>query len=116
MAIQERSAGLDKRWAEYPADEWSDAIVECYLALLADSPDTLIARKLGLDAAGEVSGRAREVRAAGGMRTVTGRRAVAAFDAELRNTGNSRNPGTTADITAAAIFVVLLTRGWNAHS
>ena len=27
--------------------EWPDAVVECYLALLADSPDTLIIRKLG---------------------------------------------------------------------
>jgi triphosphoribosyl-dephospho-CoA synthase len=106
-ALQEaRAAGL----------EWSDAIVECYLALLADSPDTLITRKLGLNAAGVVSSRAREVRAAGGMRTDTGRHAVAAFDLELRKSGNSMNPGTTADITAAAIFVVLQSRGWSAHS
>jgi triphosphoribosyl-dephospho-CoA synthase len=96
--------------------EWSDAVVECYLALLADSPDTLIARKLGPDAAGKVRARAMEVRAEGGMRTNAGRRAVASFDLELRDAANSRNPGTTADITAAAVFVVLLnngTEGWN---
>lgn len=96
--------------------EWADAIVESYLALLADSPDTLIVRKLGPAAAGEVQSRAIEVRAAGGMRTDAGRRAVAAFDLALRNTENSRNPGTTADITAAAVFVVLLTGGWNSRS
>jgi triphosphoribosyl-dephospho-CoA synthase len=96
--------------------EWADAIVECYLALLADSPDTLIVRKLGPAAAGEVQLRATEVRAAGGMRTDAGRRAVAAFDMALRNAENSRNPGTTADITAAAIFVTLLTGGWNSRS
>jgi triphosphoribosyl-dephospho-CoA synthase len=100
---QARAAGL----------EWTDAVVECYLALLADSPDTLIARKLGLDAAGEVTSQAIQVRAAGGMRTAAGRRAVASFDLELRNAGNSKNPGTTADITAAAVFVVLLNGGWN---
>ncbi|HSU95273.1 MAG TPA: triphosphoribosyl-dephospho-CoA synthase [Gemmatimonadaceae bacterium] len=91
--------------------EWSDAVVECYLALLADSPDTLIIRKLGPDAAGQVMSRAREVRAAGGVRTDAGRRAIAAFDLELRNAENSMNPGTSADITAAAVFVVLLSRG-----
>jgi triphosphoribosyl-dephospho-CoA synthase len=92
---------------------WSEAVIECYLALLADSPDTLITRKLGPDAAGRVSARAEEVRAAGGMRSSSGRRAVASFDLELRDADNSRNPGTTADITATAVFVVLLTRGWN---
>lgn len=98
-----RASGLD----------WPDAIVECYLALLADSPDTLITRKLGPDAANEVRARAVEVRAAGGMRTNSGRRAVASFDLELRDARNSRNPGTTADITAAAVFVALLNGGWN---
>ncbi|MDQ2765695.1 MAG: triphosphoribosyl-dephospho-CoA synthase [Gemmatimonadota bacterium] len=93
--------------------EWPDAIVDCYLALLADSPDTLIARKLGPDAASEVRARAIVVRSAGGMHTNTGRSAVAAFDLELRDARNSRNPGTTADITAASVFVVLLNGGWN---
>ena len=91
--------------------EWMDAVVECYLALLADSPDTLIIRKLGPDAAGKVRSRALDVRAAGGVRTDAGRRAIAAFDLELRNSANSMNPGTSADITAAAVFVVLLSRG-----
>ncbi|MEP7086509.1 MAG: triphosphoribosyl-dephospho-CoA synthase [Gemmatimonadota bacterium] len=98
-----RAAGLD----------WPDAIVECYLALLASAPDTLIARKLGPDAAKVVMQRAIEVRAAGGMRSSSGRRAVASFDLELRDARNSRNPGTTADTTAAAVFVVLLNGGWN---
>jgi triphosphoribosyl-dephospho-CoA synthase len=98
-----RSAGLD----------WPDAIVECYLALLADSPDTLITRKLGPDAANEVRKRAIGVRAAGGVRSDAGRRAVASFDLELRDARNSRNPGTTADITAASVLVVLLNGGWS---
>jgi triphosphoribosyl-dephospho-CoA synthase len=92
---------------------WPDAVVECYLALLADAPDTLIARKLGPDAANEVRARAIEVQDAGGMRTIAGRQAVAAFDLELRDARNSRNPGTSADITAAAVFVVLLNDGWH---
>jgi triphosphoribosyl-dephospho-CoA synthase len=91
--------------------EWIDAVVESYLALLADSPDTLIIRKLGPNAAEKVRSRAAEVRAAGAVRTDAGRRAIAAFDLELRNSANSLNPGTSADIAAAAIFVVLLGRG-----
>ena len=100
--VRARTAGLD----------WSDAVVECYLALLATAPDTLIARKLGPDAAGEVSRQASAVLAAGGIRTNSGRRALASFDLELRDVRNTRNPGTTADITAAALFVVLLNGGW----
>jgi triphosphoribosyl-dephospho-CoA synthase len=93
-----RSAGLD----------WSDATVETYLRLLAAVPDTHIARKLGRPAAEAVSARAREVEQAGGVRTPQGRLALEAFDAELRSPTNSHNPGTTADLTCAALFVVIL--------
>lgn len=93
-----RSAGLD----------WNDAIVEAFLRLLARQPDTLIARKLGPEAARAVSARAADVLAAGGVRSPAGRAALTAFDADLRDAQNSRNPGTTADLTAAAIFVTLV--------
>jgi triphosphoribosyl-dephospho-CoA synthase len=92
---------------------WSDATVAAYLRILAERPDTHIARKLGADAAGAVSRRAREVEQAGATRTDAGRRALAAFDAELRTPTNDRNPGTTADLTCAALFVVILEGGWN---
>jgi triphosphoribosyl-dephospho-CoA synthase len=91
---------------------WSDAAVETYLALLATVPDTHIARKLGLAAANEVSRRAREVLQAGGVRSSSGREALAQLDAELRDPKNTRNPGTTADLTCAALFVVILEDGW----
>jgi triphosphoribosyl-dephospho-CoA synthase len=88
--------------------DWSDAVVETYLQLLAAVPDTHIARKLGHQAATDVSRRAREVVRAGGVRSDEGRRALAAFDAELRDPTNSHNPGTTADLSCAALFVVIL--------
>jgi len=87
---------------------WTDATVETYLRLLAVQPDTHIARKLGPDAAAKVSRRAEEVVAVGGVRSVAGREAIAAFDRELRDAANSRNPGTTADLTCAAIFVIII--------
>jgi triphosphoribosyl-dephospho-CoA synthase len=88
---------------------WSDAIVEMFLALLAAAPDTLIARKLGADAAESVSRRARTVLAAGGVRAAAGRKMLEQFDRDLRDERNARNPGATADLTAAAIFVHLVT-------
>ena len=87
---------------------WDDAVVECYLSLLAAAPDTHIARKLGGAEAVHVSERARAVLAAGGTRTAAGRDSIALLDRQLRDERNSRNPGTTADLTAAAIYVVLL--------
>ena len=35
------------------------------------------------------------------------------MDRRLRDPHNVGNPGTTADLTAAAIFVVLLCGGWS---
>jgi len=87
---------------------WEDATLEAYLTLLARQPDTLIGRKLGIEASRDVSARAAAVLAGGGVRTAEGRAATAAFDAELHDAHNSRNPGTTADLTAAAIFVTLI--------
>jgi triphosphoribosyl-dephospho-CoA synthase len=85
-----------------------DAIVELHLRLLSEAPDTLIARKRGADAAARVSAGAREVLAAGGVRSPAGRRALESFDASLREPGNALNPGTTADLVTATLFVALL--------
>ena len=84
------------------------AIVELALRLLAAVPDTLIARKRGADAAGRVAAGARQVLAAGGVRSARGRTALAGFDASLRKDGNALNPGTTADLVTAVLFVALL--------
>jgi triphosphoribosyl-dephospho-CoA synthase len=92
---------------------WSDAVVEAYLALLDAAPDTHIARKLGTAEAAAISLRAREVRALGGTRSAEGRKALRVLDAELRDQRNRRNPGTTADLTCAALFVVILDGGWD---
>ncbi len=91
---------------------WREAVVEVYLTLLAASPDTHIVRKLGTDAGVTVQRRARAVLDAGGVRTRAGRDATAALDRELRDEANTLNPGTTADLTGASIYVVLLEGGW----
>ena len=84
------------------------ATVELYLALLAAVPDTLVARKRGRDAAEQVTAGAARVLAAGGVRGVAGQAALQAFDAALRRDGNALNPGTTADLVTAVLFVALL--------
>ena len=77
-----------------------EAIVELHLRLLAHAPDTLIARKAGIDAAERVSEGAREV--------LAGRRTLESFDASLRTDGNRLNPGTTADLVTATVFAALV--------
>jgi triphosphoribosyl-dephospho-CoA synthase len=92
---------------------WTEATVECFLALLSVGPDTHIARKLGNTEAERISARARAVVAAGGVGSAEGRAGLAGLDAELRDARNTRNPGTTADLTCAALFVVILEGGWD---
>src|SRR4051794_28721935 len=85
-----------------------DAVVELFLRLLAEVPDTLIARKRGRAAAERVSAGAARALAAGGVRSDAGRLAVAELDASLRVDGNALNPGTTADLVTAVLFVALM--------
>ena len=91
---------------------WNDAIVETFLTLLAAAPDTHIARRSGTALALEVTRLAESTLAAGGVRTMAGREAIARMDGALTDPRHAANPGTSADLTAAAIFVVLLGGGW----
>ncbi len=94
--------------------EWPAATVETSLTILAHARDTLIERKLGREAADAVSRQAAEVLASGGVRSDQGKARLADFDAGLRDGINQRNPGTTADLTAAALFIVIIERGLRA--
>jgi len=93
---------------------WDDAVVETFLTLLAAAPDTHLARRSGATVAAEVSRHARTALLEGGVRSAAGQRAIDEMDLRLRDARNAANPGTTADLTAAAIFVVLLGGGWSA--
>ena len=87
---------------------WSDAVVETFLTLLAARPDSHIARRGGIELAGAVSDRARAALAEGGVRSAAGRHAIEAMHRGLCDPSHRANPGATADLTAAALFVVLL--------
>jgi triphosphoribosyl-dephospho-CoA synthase len=84
------------------------AIVDTYLKILSRIPDTLITRKQGIKTAEKVSSRARKVLKVGGLKTLKGRGAVMQMDDELQRSGNGFNPGTTADFTASALSVLIL--------
>jgi len=79
------------------------AIIFCHVTLLARHPDSLIARKAGLAEAEEASRRARAVLDAGWPER--GSAVLAELDAWLRERGRLRNPGTTADLVTASLFV-----------
>jgi triphosphoribosyl-dephospho-CoA synthase len=90
---------------------FSDIIVQTSLTILSQVPDTLIARKKGADVAKEVSRRAQQVLKMGGMLSEQSRREVRRFDQSLRDKKHSLNPGTTADLTTASLFVFLTEGG-----
>jgi triphosphoribosyl-dephospho-CoA synthase len=87
------------------------SIVQTYLTLLSRLPDSLIARKCGDREAKRVSQQAGAILADGGAFTQEGRRKLARWDRALRKGDNRLNPGTTADLTAAALFAVMLQEG-----
>jgi triphosphoribosyl-dephospho-CoA synthase len=79
------------------------AVQSCQLHMLARFPDSLIARKRGEAEAVEASRRA----AAIDLTAPDGPRHYAEFDTWLRAAGHARNPGTTADLITACLFVAL---------
>lgn len=82
----------------------NDAILDTFLRQLAREPDSLIARRHGAAAAEQVRQRAARLVADG-----TGggwSNEIAGFDAFLRSP-NRLNPGTTADLVAAALYILL---------
>jgi len=83
------------------------AIVLCHLEFMAKYPDSLIVRKRGLAEAEESCRRARHVLDLGWPHPGASQTAIADLDSWLRAEGNSRNPGTTADLVAASLFAVL---------
>lgn len=85
----------------------NQAIVHTFLSILAKYPDSLIGRKEGIETAASVSRQAARILSAGGVFSDQGKRFIEDFDKHLRERGNRLNPGTTADLTAAALFAFL---------
>ncbi len=78
-----------------------ESIITEYLRVLSKYPDTLIARKRGLEMAKKVSEMAGQV--------LEGIMSIDELDAYLRSDGNALNPGATADLVATGLFIKLMT-------
>ena len=86
----------------------NDAVVNTFLKVLADHPDTLIIRKSGLHEALKVSKKAAEIIKTGGISTEKGKKLILEFDNLLKKENGRLNPGTTADLVAGIIFCALI--------
>jgi triphosphoribosyl-dephospho-CoA synthase len=85
------------------------AIIRAQLHLMARHPDTLIARKRGQSEAAKAAELAVQVLAARWPEQESARRKLGEFDDWLREEKHSRNPGATADLITASLFVAIRT-------
>ena len=108
--------GFEQVWqaADLISDSYSNgeslhaAIVRTHLVLMSRYADSLIARKCGVEIATESMGRAAALLELREESQQEYSAALAEFDAWLRADGHRRNPGTTADLIAAGLFVLLV--------
>lgn len=89
-------------------NDLNKAVIHTFLRVLARHPDTFIARKAGIQRAEEVSVMAGEVLKLGGLSTQEGKAKLQEMDAMLRRESSLLNPGTTADIIAATLALLIL--------
>lgn len=94
-------AGLEREWP------LADVIVHAQLQLMHAHPDSLIARKCGLAVAEQAAALAGAALACGTPADPAYQAALRDLDFWLRSDGHRRNPGTTADMLAAGLFVLL---------
>ena len=87
------------------------ATVDTFINILSEHPDSLIKRKRGIEEASAVSEKAKTIIQTGGASSEVGMKMIYELDDELRKENGSLNPGTTADLTAASLFLLLLS-GW----
>lgn len=85
-------------------DNINIAVTKTFINLLSNYPDTLIARKKGIDVSKMVSEKAKEVL------NNFNEESVLEFDKFLSKEGNKLNPGTTADLIASSLLIFLLDR------
>ena len=93
--------GCDQGWP------LAEAIVHTQIQLLSRHGDSLIARKCGVGVSREAAARAAQIVDCGVPADEDYQMALAELDFWLRCDQHRRNPGTTADLIAAGLFVML---------
>jgi triphosphoribosyl-dephospho-CoA synthase len=86
--------------------ELDSAIVRLHLQFMASYPDSLIARKCGPETARKAAAGAARV-LEGGWPEAGTEALFTELDTWLREDGNRRNPGTSADLVAGCLFLAL---------
>lgn len=84
-----------------------EAIVHTHVRLMATYPDSLISRKCGSAVARQAATFAQMVLDAGQIGEVAYHEAMADLDFWLRSDHHKRNPGTTADVIGAMLYVLI---------
>lgn len=92
----------------YQTNDINIATVNTFLKILAEHPDTLIIRKMGLDKALMVKEKASKIVRYGGINTKKGLKLTQNLDKMLQKQDGALNPGTTADLIAGIILCALL--------
>ena len=93
------AALVENRWP------WDDAIVRLHIEQMAHEPDSLIGRKCDQTIAAQAQRMARAAVAADAAASYE------QLDDFLRADGHRRNPGTSADLVGAAVFVMMWQTG-----
>ena len=93
--------------------DWEHAVIRLQLELMSRYPDSLILRKGGTGTAEESKKRAAAVLEAERRDPCSFDEEFAKFDDWLRSDRHRRNPGTTADLIIATLFVALREGHWS---
>ncbi len=88
---------------------WSltESVIHTHVQTMARYPDSLIARKCGAETACKAAALAAEVLRHPAPSSPEYLRGLSTLDFWLRSDGHRRNPGTTADMIGAGLFVCL---------
>ncbi len=95
-------------WAINHQFEYLDAaefICDLFLQIMARVPDSLIFRKNSQECAEQIRLEAEKIVELGGILTEAGKNQISDFNDRLLAKKGKLNPGTTADLTACAIFL-----------
>ena len=87
--------------------DWQQAVMQLHITWIAEFSDSLIIRKCGMETGNRAQQMAKDILKAGYPHHPESEKLFSQFDTWLRANGNRRNPGTSADLVTATLFVAL---------
>jgi triphosphoribosyl-dephospho-CoA synthase len=84
--------------------------VNTFLKILSEVPDTLIARKHGIEKSKEFSENASEILNNGGLKNQNNKKELLKWEKSIIESDKKINPGTTADLLVSTLFISLLSK------